>query len=130
MEGAGGVAVTDKNAAFLPNAIAAVRAQVERTLDVGASLVANRPLCMASYQRGETTPEEIWAVAERFVAATSWSNKAEVIAKLREHFKVRLAGRMVTLEEAQRVLSADMPYGGGWVNQAIGGASWRTRAKR
>lgn len=101
-----------KDAAFLPNAIALVRAHLAKNLDATARLVPNRPACMSA-QVGEMTPAELWTIAESFVASQTWSNKDEVLAKLREHFKVRVGREMVTLEKAQQMLTEDQPYAGG-----------------
>lgn len=57
----------DLNAAFLPNAIALVRAHLAAAIDPKARLVANRPACFAVRRGGELTPAEIWDVCVRFV---------------------------------------------------------------
>lgn len=103
----------DPDAAFLPNAIALVRAHLERETNMAARLVPNRLTCMAPHRDDEQTPEEIWSIAERFVEQQTWSNKSDVLAVLREHLKVRIGREMVTLDVAQQMLSAESLYAGG-----------------
>jgi hypothetical protein len=94
----------DPDAAFLPNAMALVRAHLANTVNASARLVPNRPMCMGM-RDGEMTPAEIWTIAESFVTRQTWSNKDEVLATLRAHLKVRVGTEMVTLERAQSILS-------------------------
>jgi hypothetical protein len=93
----------DIDAAFLPNAIALVRTHLANSVDTTGRLVPNRPTCMAA-RAGEMTPAEVWQIAESFVSSQTWSNKSEILAKLREHLKVRVGREMVTLERAQALL--------------------------
>jgi hypothetical protein len=101
----------DVNAAHLPNAIELVRGHLQRTAH-GFRLVPNRPLWARSHVEGQMTPAEIWQSVEAFVESQTWSNKDEVLAKLRETLKIRVGREMVLLVRANELMT-EFPYAGG-----------------